>query len=479
MASDKVVISIVPTVTAGSLLADDTVLCSGEATFFNHTGFSGNITIQDSTAGGSWNTASLIQPQANRYSTGVLSNSVWYRAIASAGSCADTSEVLFIGVNVPPASPIISASGPTTFCQGDSVNLLVTNYSSSLVWNDPAATSGPVLNVKSGGSYSVTYSDANECVSISSSITITVNQSPNKPQIQILGNPNTCLGDTLVLFANNPNNDSFLWNDILSTTSDSLQVFNPGTYNVTASKNGCSTTSLSVTLLFNFKPADPIITRFGPEKPCEGDEVRLISSYSSGIMWNTGSTNDTIVVTSNGTFFVSYADPGGCMSTSGNSTISFTAAPTAPVITQVGDSLMSSVIAFSYQWIGPFGPISGATSRYYKPTVSGKYTVFAYTEEGCGSPQSSKYTFNGSGISESMLSGILMYPNPVVQFLTIENQVATTIDVSVFNAIGKEIQHVQIDAKVNQIDLSELSPGAYLIVLSSNQGRFYKTIIKN
>lgn len=476
---DSVVISIIPAVASGNLVADDNSLCDGGSTVFTHSGFVGNVTIQDSTAGMPWTDVVLSQPAVNRYSTGSLNETTYYRAIASAGSCADTSAALTITVNPIPADPIVVANGPTTFCFGDSVGLIVTNYSTGLVWNDPNRTTGPNLVVKMARSYAVNYTDGNGCSSVSPSITINVNASPNKPQIQILGNPNTCLGDTLVLFVNNPNNDNLLWNDGAATANDSLVVFTAGNYQVTASKFGCSTKSDVLTLLFNFKPAKPIISQVGPSQPCEGDQVQLVSSYSSGISWNNSSTNDTILVTSNGTFNVTYTDGSGCSSTSDNYSVNFAATPATPTVIQVGDSLMSSVSGFVYQWIGPLGPINGANRRFYKPTISGNYRVVVYTQEGCGSAQSSPYFFSGTGISESILQGITVYPNPVNQTLTIDNVYGDNLEVVLYNTIGKEILRTKTTGSSTSIDLSELAAGAYLLKFSSDKGQLMKTIIKN
>lgn len=478
-AKDSVVISIIPAVEAGTLAAEKTDICIGESTIFTHTGYAGNVEIQDSIAGQSWQPSTAIEISQNEYSTGVLTVTRYYRAIAFAGSCADTSSAIGVTIHALPSAPLVTASGPTTFCEGDSVTLNVTNKTTGLVWNDFLNTTGVKLVVKDAGSYSVKFTDGFGCSSTSTSTTVVTNASPNKPQIQVFGNANTCVGDQVTLFVNNPNNDDLEWNDVMMTMDDTLIVADPGSYHVTATKNGCSTMSDDVTLLFNYTPAKPVIRRVGPQYPCEGDEVKLISSYSSGILWNDGSFEDTMVVLTDGLFNVTYTDSKGCSAVSDDATVTFTPTPATPDILHVGDSLMSSVEGYIYQWVGPTGPISGASKRSIRPTQKGNYRVYVYTFEGCGSAPSPPFFYDNTGIADVQLEGVTVYPNPFRDKLLIENQNGSALQLTIFNTLGKELYSVKLTEAKNEIDLGQLAAGAYLVKISSGDLQLMQKVIKN
>src|SRR5258708_1919310 len=76
-----------------------------------------------------------------------------------------------IAVLVNPApNASITPSGPTTFCQGNSVTLTSTTASSYL-WSNSSSTQS--INVTSSGNYVVTVTDANSCTASSSAVAVT------------------------------------------------------------------------------------------------------------------------------------------------------------------------------------------------------------------------------------------------------------------------------------------------------------------
>src|SRR5581483_7676541 len=78
--------------------------------------------------------------------------------------------------NPLPAQPVITASGPTTFCDGNSVTLTA---SAANAWRWNTGSSRQSISVSSSGSYYVTVTDANGCTSpASSSVTVKANPLP-------------------------------------------------------------------------------------------------------------------------------------------------------------------------------------------------------------------------------------------------------------------------------------------------------------
>jgi hypothetical protein len=89
--------------------------------------------------------------------------------------CSSTSAPISVTVNPNPSAPTITPSGPTTFCDGGSVDL----SSSQGTGNDWSTTeTTQTITVTAAGPYTVTYTDGNGCSAVSSATTITVNPLP-------------------------------------------------------------------------------------------------------------------------------------------------------------------------------------------------------------------------------------------------------------------------------------------------------------
>lgn len=158
-----------------------------------------------------------------------------------------------------------------TLCQGNSATLTVsaTGSQSALAytWQRDGLALGnlsPTLSVSTSGTYSVTAIDVNNC-SASSSVTV-VASSAFTPLIT--GSTTFCSGQTLSLTAAITTGSppfSYSWQReqtpvSTSTTSSSLSVSLPGTYQVTATDTkGCVGTSAAFTLTQKATPTAQII----------------------------------------------------------------------------------------------------------------------------------------------------------------------------------------------------------------------------
>ncbi|MEP7163057.1 MAG: GEVED domain-containing protein [Ferruginibacter sp.] len=141
-----------PTISAGSA----TTFCAG-----------GSVTLTSSSA------------TNNHWSTGATTQSIVVNAsgdytvtVTNANNCSSTSLQTSVKVNSLPATPTISASGPTTFCLGGSVTLTSSSATNNL-WSNGATTQS--ITVSASGSYTVTVTNANNCSSSSAATVVTVN----------------------------------------------------------------------------------------------------------------------------------------------------------------------------------------------------------------------------------------------------------------------------------------------------------------
>ncbi len=135
-----------------------------------------------------------------------------YAVVVTTGSCTSTSNAIVVTVNSLPAATI-SASGATSFCQGNSITLTASSGNAWL-WSTGATTQS--ITVSTSGNYTVTVTNSSACSAISSATTVTVSPSPT---VNITASPFTSLFPGL-------------------TTTLTANVTPPGTYTYTWFKNG-------------------------------------------------------------------------------------------------------------------------------------------------------------------------------------------------------------------------------------------------
>ncbi len=82
-----------------------------------------------------------------------------------------------------------------------------------------------------------------------------------------------------------------------------------------------------------------------------------------------------------------------------------------------------------------------------------------------------------TGINDPLATGVRIYPNPASNLFFIEN--AAGADVSVFNTEGTNIMGQKINAEKQLIDISRLSPGIYIVRISTGESVSTSRIIKN
>ena len=101
--------------------------------------------------------------------------------ITDANGCTATSVPTNVTTVLPAPQPVITAGGPTTVCDGDSV-VLNSNAATSYSWNNGDTTQS--ITTRSSDIYSVTVTNANGCSATSSPMDVTVYSNPIPPTIQ-------------------------------------------------------------------------------------------------------------------------------------------------------------------------------------------------------------------------------------------------------------------------------------------------------
>ncbi len=143
-------------------------------------------------------------------------------------------------------------------------------------------------------------------------------------------------------------------------------------------------------------------------------------------------------------------------------------------ILKTGDSLKVQDTGASYQWLdcgNSYSPISGATSRSFKPSSSGSYAV-ELAKKGC-SDTSKCYEIKGLGIMDSELGGNLkVYPNPTKgKVKVVLGKRYKTIQATLTNSNGKAVHTRSFkDTRAFELNLDS-APGYYILGISTGNGQ--------
>jgi len=149
--------------------------------------------------------------------------------------------------------------------------------------------------------------------------------------------------------------------------------------------------------------------------------------------------------------------------------------PSTPVITQEGDSLISSS-PIGNQWYDNEGPVEGAVYQIFYPDKEGYYHVIVTSEHGCVSGPSDPYYFLFTGISENKTAdGWSVFPNPFhdMLHLRIGDNYEGYMLISISNIMGKEIITAEIHATGTAlISVPALAKGLYILSVTGPEKQF-------
>jgi len=232
---------------------------------------------QIETTVGSNNYTTLTVP----YIVDVTDNGKKVRYTATNACGTSNSSTVVLLVNNIPAKPTISANGPLTICQGESV-ILTSSANINNTWSSSENTKS--ITVNSSGNYTVTFTDANACSATSEITTVVVNTLPTAPVITASSSTNFCEGGTVNIVSNEANN--IVWNN--NETNDTLTVNSSGNYFVRyTDNNNCSSNSNSINVTVN-----PKYTITKNYQTCSGSGIVLGGSLqtTSGVYYDTLST---------------------------------------------------------------------------------------------------------------------------------------------------------------------------------------------
>src|SRR6185369_17133051 len=240
---------------------------SGPTTFCD----GGSVTLTSNSASGNqwYLDGNPIAGATNQ--TYIANASGSYTDKVTASNCTSAAAIpISVTVNPIPPAPSITASGATTFCDGDSVTLTSSSASGNqwyLDGNPIAGATNQTYIANASGHYTDKVT-ASSCTSAASSaLSVTVNPIPPAPAITAGGPTTFCDGDSVTLTANSASGNQWYLdgNPIAGATNQTYIANASGSYTDKVTASSCtSAASSAISVTVNPIPPAPAITAGGP-----------------------------------------------------------------------------------------------------------------------------------------------------------------------------------------------------------------------
>ena len=418
----------------------------------------------------------------------VHTSGTYYVTVTDDNGCSNTSNSITVNV-FPSTLPIITVSGPTTFCEGGSVTLTGPSGFGSYLWSNGATTQSIV--VEQSGTYTVTVSDNNGCTGTSTEVDVFVNPKPT-PVLTVVGSTTICSGDSVEVRA--PNGYvSYSWTSTSQTnygTGRSITVKQTDTlYCTVVDANGC--TGVSDTVIINLAPVvSPVVSPNGPTTFCEGGAVVLSAPEGfATYFWSNGATTREITVQNGGLYDVTVTNAATCQAQSLPTEVTVNPLPARPTITRRGDVLTAnSAVAISYQWYRDGVMVQGATEQTLAVSQTGVYRVEIADDNTCGAI-SDGFNVALTDVAEGNdgVAGRLpvhVFPNPTNGQFTIEANLfeAGPVHIELVNTIGEVVftadeVYTGGTFKTN-VNMGTLANGMYNVVITTGSERWTVRLVR-
>ena len=373
------------------------------------------------------------------------------------------------------------------FCEGDSI-LVNSDKNSGNIWylNDIEIENETKQSfyIKEGGYYSVAYRNANLEVSPKSiPVKITKQINYNIPIITTNDSVNICAGSTISFKSSIKNNIQWFKDNVaFKTNNDSIIITNlPGRYYATNQSSGCfSDTSNNIIIKYKSTPSKPQFNTSNFSF-CQGDTLKLSIinlNKKDTLKWFFGNKIDSSNTSSKffldtAKVFVLKKDSLNCFISSDTISLVKKQLPSSPIVSRDTSNNLVSNYLNSNIWFKD-GLIISDTSRKFKPTIQGSYTVKTI-QNGCTSLISSPYYYLITDlINLSSTEFIKLVPNPFVSQLNFDFTIKgyPRLNLDIFDIItgGLLISKQGLYAG-SSIMLTQLSAGSYIFRVSSSDGK--------
>ncbi|MBI2793974.1 MAG: T9SS type A sorting domain-containing protein [Ignavibacteria bacterium] len=460
-------------------LPDVTITASGPTTFCQ----GGDVTL-----------TAPIGFESYVWSTGETARSIVVRTtgqywvkVTNEFGCSNNSDTITINV-FPSTLPIITVSGPTTFCEGGSVVLTAPSGFSNYLWSTGETSQS--ITVTQSGTYTVTIADNNGCTGTSTEVDVVVNPKP-APILTVVGSTTVCSGDSVEVRAP-AGYVSYTWISTSATnygTGRTIFVSQQDEiYVEVVDLNGCVGQSDTVSIEVS-QITQPVVIPSGPTTFCEGGSVVLSAPAGfASYIWSNGATTREITVEDGGEYSVTVVNAVLCVAASSKTEVTVNPLPERPSIERRGDTLKAiSPVAEAWQWYKNGTEITGANASFFIVTQAGIYRVAIKDDNTC-SAISNGFDVILTGLDDDVVAGkvgdIRLYPNPTTGMFTIEADIAKSgvVSIELVNTVGEIVKTITDDSQggafKKSIDMGTLASGVYNVVVTSANQRWTVRLVR-
>ena len=300
-----------------------------------------------------------------------------------------------VNVHALPSAPVITPNGSLGLCPGISVGLSSAT-ASSYNWSTGATTQA--ITTSTPGTYTVSITDANGCVSPNGSVTVTANPTQNA-SFSYTSYTLCVSGDAVSpSLVDQTLTGTFSSTPGLSINSSGLitpSTSTPGQYTVTyttiSTQTSCTDTKTKTINITN----SPVASfNYSAASYCNSASNQAVSFTGGGTAGSFASTSGLSINTSNGLIDVAQSTPGnyvvtntinvsGCALTTANANVEIKATPTvtvtAPAICSGATAIVTAIPGvagtYTYTWSVPSGTAPATTVSTFNPTAAGQYSV--------------------------------------------------------------------------------------------------------
>lgn len=233
---------------------------------------------------------------------------------------------------------------------------------------------------------------------------------------------------------------------------------------------------------------NPVIEAPNSTQLCEGESLVLSAeltdtdltyfwSTPTGIVTITATNTTTLTVTQPGKYYLIAQSDTECYGKSQEVWVTQLAVPNNEII-QDEQTLTATENTenTTYQWLDCDNnnyPIEGATEQSFTPLVSGNYAVEVTNASGC-SVVSECQEVSVMSIKDIEKTAIVLYPNPATTTLFLE----TSHSIKRISIINMEGKTVLKSKNSNEVDVSALAQGYYVIIAKTDLGTWKGKFVK-
>jgi predicted RNase H-like HicB family nuclease len=365
------------------------------------------------------------------------------------------------------STPFINLDlGPdTSYCADESINLSLNaqNPTASYMWTD--SSTSQFLTVDTAGIYSVTVTDTNGC-STTDGVYVVEHQIPN---VVLPADSDYCADQTIAytLDAGNPLASGYLWQD--NSTNQTFTATTAGTYWVEVTDmNGCT----NADTMDIIEDPLPVIDLGNDTSYCDSEDFNITldaDNPTADFWWNDGSDDQTLLVDSDGTYWVEVTSTQNCV----NSDTITVVENTSPEVDLGNDTMLAPgyTITLDAGNAGTYLWNDGSTDT--TKTISwedipGEFSVQVISDDGCVNADFIFIDAN-TGIEEVVEGNIKVYPNPTRDNANIDMNLKESgeMTIEVYSLSGQLLQQQQYGASVGHqvvpVNLNKVESGMYII----------------